>query len=79
MRLSALALPLAVAAAAAAAAPGRVPLDTKQPFDVIESNEHPGHLFPDPPAFATPSGHETIYETLSRDSRYSLASALRSH
>ena len=73
MRLSALGLPLAVAVAATV--PGRVPIDTQHPFDVIESNEHLGHLFAEPPAFPPPSGHETIYETLSRDSRYYLASA----
>ena len=67
MRLSALAVVLA--AVAAAALPGRAPLDDQHPFDSIVSKDHPGHPFPDPPTFPPPSGHETIYDTLRRDTR----------
>ena len=79
MRLPNLALVL-VTSAAAVALPGRTPLD-----DCLDANgdqrtlasdndicsslgaaKHPGHPFPEPP----PSGHETIYTTLSKDPRY---------
>ncbi|KAK2467100.1 hypothetical protein APHAL10511_001358 [Amanita phalloides] len=65
MRLTIFALLLGVAAAA----PG--PTSDQHTFASDDVTEHPGNPFPKPPNFPPPSGRETIYETLSRDSRFS--------